>query len=67
MNSSSYVVWVTVPTPVIFILIMTVKGFTLPGMKLGVRMYLLGHDAHDNPPDWGAQLRKMDMWAEAMG
>lgn len=53
VNSSSYVVWVTVPTPVLFILIMTVKGFTLPGMQLGIRMYLLGHDANDKPPNWG--------------
>ena len=44
VKSSSYVVWVTVPTPCLFICIMVVKGFTLPGMELGIRMYLLGHN-----------------------
>jgi hypothetical protein len=44
VKSSSYVVWVTVPTPLLFICIMVVKGFTLPGMNLGIRMYLLGHN-----------------------
>lgn len=45
VHSSSYIVWVTVPLPFLFICVMVVKGFTLQGSKLGVRMYLLGHNA----------------------
>lgn len=56
INSSSYVVWVTVPVPIFFILVMVAKGLTLDGSDLGLRMYLLGHNAHDEPPDWKKQL-----------
>ena len=44
VKNSSYVVWVTVPVPLIFIFIMVANGFTLEGSMLGVRMYLLGHN-----------------------
>lgn len=37
VSSSSYVVWATVPLPVIFILIMIIKGATLPGAGNGVK------------------------------
>ena len=67
VKSSSYIVWITVPAPFFFILVMVIKGFTLPGMGLGVRMYLLGHDVNDEPPNWGEKIGHMDMWAEAMG
>jgi len=36
VNSSSYVVWATVPLPIIFIIIMIIKGSTLEGAKEGV-------------------------------
>ena len=45
VNSSSYVVWVTVPLPIFFILVMVFKGLTLEGKDLGLRMYLKGHNA----------------------
>jgi SNF family Na+-dependent transporter len=67
VNSSSYIVWVTVPLPCLFIMVMVVKGFTLPGMEVGVRMYLMGLNAQGEAPDWGQKLGQMDMWAEAMG
>jgi SNF family Na+-dependent transporter len=53
IKSSSYVVWITVPLPIFFILIMVLKGLTLEGSDLGLRMYLLGHNERDEPPDWG--------------
>ena len=67
VNSSSYVVWVTVPLPVFFILVMVIKGMTLPGRDLGLRMYLQGHNAADEPPDFGEKLADIEMWAEACG
>jgi SNF family Na+-dependent transporter len=42
VQSSSYIVWATVPLPVIFIIIMIIKGATLPGAKEGVKQYLGG-------------------------
>lgn len=40
VKSSSYVVWVTVPLPCVFILIMVFRGLTLPGADIGIKMYL---------------------------
>ena len=42
VKSSSYIVWVTVPLPVIFILIMVIKGASLEGSKEGIEQYLKG-------------------------
>lgn len=42
VKSSSYIVWVTVPLPVLFILIMVIKGATLEGAGDGVSQYLTG-------------------------
>jgi len=67
VNSSSYVVWVTVPLPVMFIFIMIFNGLALENSDLGVRMYLKGHDAGDNPPDIGEKLKDGKMWAQACG
>lgn len=67
VKSSSYVVWVTVPAPMIFIGIMIIKGLTLDGAPLGIRMYILGHDENDQPPNWGEKLSNRAMWAEAVG
>ena len=37
VKNSSYVVWVTVPLPFIFIIIMVIKGLTLEGASSGVK------------------------------
>ena len=42
VKSSSYVVWVTVPLPCLFILCMVVRGLTLEGAGDGIKMYLTG-------------------------
>lgn len=42
VKSSSYVVWFTVPIPVIFIFFMVLRGLTLENADEGIRMYLLG-------------------------
>ena len=67
VNSSSYVVWVTVPLPIFFIFIMVMNGLTLENADAGVRMYLKGYDAEGNPPDIGEKLKDGKMWAQACG
>ena len=67
VNSSSYVVWVTVPLPVLFIFIMIMNGLTLENADAGIRMYLKGYDAQGNPPDLGEKLSEGKMWAQACG
>lgn len=52
VKSSSYVVWVTVPLPCVFIFIMVLNGLTLPNADQGIRMYLLGEQVEiDFGPD----------------
>ena len=55
------------PTPLIFIFVMIIKGLTLPGREIGLKMYLLGYDAQGHAPNWGEKLSDVSMWAEAMG
>lgn len=57
VNSSSYVVWVTVPLPVFFIFVMIMQGLTLENADAGIRMYLKGHDANDVAPDMNEKLK----------
>lgn len=44
VKGSSYVVWFTVPGPVLFILVMIIKNATLPESSTGVDWYLNGRD-----------------------
>ena len=67
VNSSSYVVWVTVPLPIFFIFVMIMNGLTLENSDAGIRMYLKGYDAEGNPPDIGSKLSDGKMWAKACG
>jgi len=67
VNSSSYVVWVTVPLPIFFIFVMIMNGLTLENADAGIRMYLKGYDSDGNPPDIGAKLSEGKMWAQACG
>ena len=52
------VVWLTVPLPWIMLLILAVRGLTLPGSTQGLAFYL--------NPDW-AQLAKPSTWRFAFG
>jgi SNF family Na+-dependent transporter len=54
VKSSSYIVWVTVPLPIIFIIVMIIKGASLEGAGEGVKQYLRG--VPDKIPDLMAQL-----------
>lgn len=42
VKSSSYVVWITVPLPCVFVLFMVLNGLTLNNADQGIRMYLKG-------------------------
>jgi len=67
VNSSSYVVWVTVPLPVFFIFVMVMNGLTLENADAGIRMYLKGYSADGTPPDIGEVMSNGKMWAQACG
>ena len=43
VGSSSYVVWITVPLPCVFIIVMALNGLTLENADEGIRMYLKGY------------------------
>lgn len=58
VGSSSYVVWATVPLPVIFIIIMIIKGATLEGAGDGIDFYLKGDPSAEYNPS---------VWADAVG
>lgn len=57
-KSVGKVVNYTVFLPVIFLLILAVKGFTMPGAMSGIKMYLI--------PDWAA-LKDPGLWIAAFG
>lgn len=66
VKSSSFVVWFTVPGPVVFIFIMVLRGLTLPNADEGIRMYLRGEiDGKIKPT--GEVLSQGQMWADALG
>jgi len=64
VRGSSYIVWVTVPMPCLFIFIMIMKGLTLENSDEGYRMYLKGIIG-GVPPDIGEKLSNGEMWADA--
>ena len=43
VKSSSYIVWITVPVPVVFVIIMVFKGLSLEGAEDGIKQYLQGN------------------------
>jgi SNF family Na+-dependent transporter len=68
VKSSSYVVWVTVPGPIIFILIMVMNNLCLPNADAGIRMYLRGEDpATGEVAPASEKLGDGQMWADAVG
>lgn len=44
VKSASWIVWVTVPLPVVLIIVFVIKGATLEGAGEGVSQYLKGVD-----------------------
>lgn len=66
VKSSGYIVWLTVPGPVIFIFIMVINGLALPNADEGIRMYLQGEN-YGVKPDHKELLSKPQIWADAAG
>jgi len=66
VKSSSYVVWITVPGPIIFIFIMVINGLCLPNADEGIRMYLRG-EIDGKVPSLSEKLSDGQMWADACG
>ena len=65
LRTSSYVVWVTVPLPVLFVFLMVLRGLTLENSDAGIRMYLLGEGFSDDPYTWQDKILNRTVWTEA--
>lgn len=66
VKSSSFVVWFTVPGPIVFIFIMVLRGLCLPNADEGIRMYLRGEkDGKIEPVS--VVLSNGQIWADALG
>jgi SNF family Na+-dependent transporter len=63
VRSSSYVVWITVPLPVVLIFILLIRSATLDGASRGVDIYMTGEDGTNL---WD-QLQKSDLLSDAIG
>lgn len=58
VHGSSYIVWFTVPVPLIFILVMMINNLTLEGAEKGIDKYLNGTPGMVVPSS---------VWADAVG
>ena len=63
VKSSSYVVWVTVPLPIVLVLILVIRGATLDGADDGIDLYLNGEDSVNS----NKALEDDQMWSDATG
>merc|ERR1712048_821199 len=61
VHGSSFIVWLTVPIPLIFIIVMMVRGLMLPGAFNGINQYIQGD------PVKAAKIDLASMWADAAG
>ena len=59
VKNSSYIVWCTVPLPIIFIIIMVINGLFLPGSSNGIAKYLGGEP--------NTTINYSDLWSDAAG
>ena len=67
VQSSSYVVWVTVPLPCLFVFFMVLRGLTLENADEGIRMYLLGEGGTNDGKTWQEILSGPVIWTDACG
>lgn len=63
VKSSSFVVWVTVPTPIILLIILLIRGATMSGAWEGIKLYLTGEEG----TDIGEILKQSQIWSDAIG
>lgn len=62
IKTYSYFAWFTVPTPIILIIIMVIKGSTLPGADDGIDMYFNGTEG----TDINENLKEPQIWQDAV-
>jgi len=69
VKSSSWIVWITVPLPVLFVFIMIINGATLEGAGEGVKMYFGGKAAVCNADDLECAkgTTAAEQWSDAAG
>ena len=58
VHSSSYIVWFTVPIPLVFLVVMIINNLTLDGAGDGIDKYLNGTPGQDI---------HSTIWADAVG
>lgn len=63
VKSSSYVVWLTVPLPIILIFVLLIRGATLDGADQGIEIYLTG----EHGTKIKDVLERSDLWSDAIG
>lgn len=63
VQSSSYVVWITVPLPCVFVFCLVLRGLTLENSDAGIRMYLLGEGGDGKTGK--EKLAGAEIWTEA--
>ena len=63
MKSSSIVVWITVPLPVVLIVVLLIRGVTLDGAGRGIDVYLTGEDGSS----MSDKLSNSEIWTDAIG
>jgi len=69
VKSSSWIVWLTVPLPVLFVFIMIINGATLEGAGQGVSMYFSGKEASCSATDTECLkgTSAAEQWSDAAG
>ena len=60
VSSSSYIVWATVPIPVLFVIIMIINGNVQDGAEDGIKKYFSGKDD-------GTETSAASQWSDASG
>lgn len=62
VKTSSYIVWISVPLPLILIIVMIIRGNTLDGSEKGIELYLSG----DASKTFAEQLSAAGIWNDAV-
>ena len=65
VKSLSYVVWIAVPLPCIFIVCMIINGLMLENSDVGIRIYLKGEGGKTAGMTAVEKLSRPQIWTEA--
>lgn len=67
VKSSSWIVWITVPMPTLFVLVMIINGATLDGAGDGVKRYFSGTLRIDPKTKLAITTTAAEQWSDAAG